>query len=274
MLTRYISKMHRITKSLVIGFSLITFISHAQTLTEQPRKTVVTAPVDLSEFLIEDARKSGTNFMADATHFKEESKENSVSSTSQTPKGMAQKDLTRLDNRPIVLLWARPEPSRVMELMKQGQAIKVLPISPVEVPATLDDNAEQNLSNPENKNTLEGKVLAYFRQNELWDEQTSKANGMIKVSNLPLELHDQVVAGIQSVLLRPESVISLNLWFSDQFWETAQLGISQETNGVKDGPKIPVLTVGGEFRARVKNGVIITGGTKMSLGALEKLPGE
>ncbi len=234
----------------------------------------------MSDALVELGHAANVNFMADATHFSADAAPISIDSTGSLEQHLDELDASqKLTWQPYgrtLLLWSAPDLRQFAQYIVAGDSIKL--VAP-EWPETAGISKPQGNGGrplpgkgdappaPSKEKLLFEEISDYFRDTRGWDSHKPGSVSEVRISDLPPALHDKVVVAVQSSLLRPESQVIWKAWFNDDFWKVAELKLVEEDNGVLNGPKIPVLTVGGMMR--IGNG---TGGSMISLGELKSKP--
>lgn len=256
--------------------------SHAQALAPgipTPSQVQLT-PSDMSDTLIELGRANHTNFIADATHFPKDitavDKKQTVTFERHLEALSSKHTLTWLPKEKVLLVWSAPDLSLLAKMAIEGDTIHlIVPPAPAKVETAVPANVAQRLPTkptstlnmPSAQELLFQEVASYMREKHGWDDATPDSLKEVGISDLPPPLRAKVAAAVQASLLRPEALTIWSAWFSDEFWNNAELKLVEETNGNPNGPKIPVLTVGGVIQTKT-----IRGGSMISLGALKGLP--
>lgn len=272
---------------LTAGLLGMVAVGHAQTPPTPQASDINSKPtsVNINDVLVELGRKSQTNFMVDATHLTEEA--TPPSSDQNVNVGVnvgvnvekhlealsAKQKLSWLLRDDIVLVWAAPDLRKLGQQLMAGETIKRIMLEPPSQGADrleADDAKDPEATKrPTREELLYGELTAYLRETYSWDDRTPGSVKEVKVSDLPPSLGSRVGAAVQASLLVPESSTIWNAWFTDEFWNNAQLGLMYDTNGNQNpnAPKIPVLVVGGDTETKT-----MRGGSMMSLGAIKGLP--
>jgi hypothetical protein len=169
------------------------------------------------DYLLELARKSQLNFLADATDLAPTpvapTNWNRYAKNSTTESFLA--DLAShsgiswtLRDAKTLLFWQPPSLDALRQGILAGADIR-LPIQRVEGTEFLS------------------QWQKYLQQTHDWDKRGQDFQVQVQISNLPLSLREQTIAAIQAHLLEPSSIALNTVHFTDEFWKTASVRLMQ-----------------------------------------------